>query len=52
MVTLSFQEEETDKCEWVTPKEAENFELIDGILDELRMADALRKRRKYEVESI
>lgn len=37
------QEDETDKAEWVTVEEAKNYELIDGILDELVMAEALRK---------
>lgn len=45
---VKLQEDETDKCEWVSAKEAENYDLIDGILDELRMADALRKGEKYE----
>ena len=41
------QEEEADKCEWVTAAEAKNYELLDGIYDELMMADALRKGEKY-----
>lgn len=41
------QEDETDKAEWVTVEEAKNYELIDGILDELVMAEALRKGEKY-----
>ncbi len=42
------QEEEADKYEWVTSEEAKNYELLDGILDEIKMADALRKGEKYE----
>ena len=45
---VKLQEDETDKCEWVSATEAENYDLIDGILDELKMADALRKGEKYE----
>jgi NADH pyrophosphatase NudC (nudix superfamily) len=45
---VKLQEEETDKAEWVTAEEAKNYELLDGILDELVMADALRKGEKYE----
>ncbi len=36
------QEDETDKAEWVTLEEAKNYELLDGIYDELAMAEALR----------
>jgi NADH pyrophosphatase NudC (nudix superfamily) len=42
------QEDETDKCEWVTAAEAKDYELLDGIYDELMMADSLRKGEKYE----
>ena len=46
---VKLQEEETDKAEWVSAiKIAKNYELLDGILDELVMADALRKGEKYE----
>jgi len=45
---VTLQEDETDKCEWVSAEEAEGYDLIDGILDELKMADALRKGEKYE----
>lgn len=37
------QEEEADKYEWITLAEAKNYDLIDGIYDELVMADALQK---------
>ncbi|MFA6270088.1 MAG: NUDIX domain-containing protein [Candidatus Paceibacterota bacterium] len=45
---VKLQEEETDKCEWVSVDEAKDYELIDGIYDELKMADALRLGQKYE----
>ena len=45
---VKLQEEETDKCEWVSVEEAKNYKLIDGIYDELVMADSLRKGEKYE----
>jgi len=45
---VKLQEEETDKCEWVTASEAKKYELLDGIYDELMMADSLRKGEKYE----
>lgn len=45
---VKLQKEETDKCEWVSVEEAKNYELIDGIYDELVMADALRRGEKYE----
>lgn len=37
------QEEEADKYEWVTSKEAKNYDLIDGIYDEIVIADNLRR---------
>ncbi len=42
------QESETDKYEWVSLEEAKNFELIDGIYDELVMADNKIKGIKTE----
>lgn len=45
---VKLQEEETDKCEWVSVDEAKDYELIDGIYDELIMADKLRLGEKYE----
>ncbi len=45
---VKLQEEETDKCEWVTVEEAKGYELIDGIYDELIMAESLRKGERYE----
>ncbi len=42
------QESETDKYAWVSLKEAKEYELIDGIYDELQMADARRRGEKSE----
>ncbi|MBX4195602.1 NUDIX domain-containing protein [Candidatus Parcubacteria bacterium] len=42
------QENETDKCAWVTLEESKNYDLIDGIYDELVMADNRRKGIKTE----
>ncbi len=36
---IKLQKEEADNFAWVTPKEAREFDLIDGILDELVMAE-------------
>lgn len=45
---VALQEGETDAYEWVTLGEAKGYELIDGIYDELAMADAKRRGEKYE----
>lgn len=45
---VKLQEEETDKFEWVSLEEAKNFELLDGIYDELKMADNRLKGIKTE----
>lgn len=42
------QEAETDKHEWVTLEEANAYDLIDGIYDELKMADNRRKGIRKE----
>jgi 8-oxo-dGTP pyrophosphatase MutT (NUDIX family) len=42
------QERETDTYEWVSLEEAKGYELIDGIYDELGMADARRRGEKFE----
>jgi len=42
------QESETDKYEWVSLAEAKGYELIDGIYDELQMADARFRGIKSE----
>lgn len=45
---IKLQEEETDKYEWVTLAEAKKFDLLDGIYDELIMADNKLKGVKTE----
>lgn len=40
---VTLQESETDQHAWVTLEEAKGYELIDGIYDELCMADARRR---------
>jgi len=45
---VTLQEDETDKFEWVNLEEAKNYELIDGIFDELVMADNQLKGTKSE----
>ena len=42
------QESETDQHEWVSLEEAKNHDLLDGIYDELVMAENLRKGVKSE----
>jgi 8-oxo-dGTP pyrophosphatase MutT (NUDIX family) len=42
------QESETDQYAWVSLEEAKDYPLIDGILDELAMADNRRKGIKTE----
>ena len=42
------QEGETDQCAWVTLDEAKSYDLIDGIYDELVMAENRRKGIKTE----
>jgi 8-oxo-dGTP diphosphatase len=45
---VKLQEGETDKYAWVTLEEAKNYDLIDGIYDELVMAEKLRKGEKVD----
>ncbi len=45
---VRLQEEETDQAVWVSLEEAKEYELLDGIYDELAMADALQKGERYE----
>lgn len=37
-----------DECAWVSIEEAKNYQLIDGIYDELVMAENMRKGIKTE----
>ncbi len=43
---IRLQEDETDRHAWVTLEEAASYDLIDGIYDELAMAEGHRKGRK------
>lgn len=45
---VKLQVGETDKHAWVTLEEAKEYDLIDGIYDELVMAEDLRKGTKTE----
>jgi len=45
---ITLQEEETDQFAWVTLEESKTYDLIGGIYEELRMADARRKGDKSE----
>lgn len=45
---VTLKEDETDKFEWVSLDEAKDYELIDGIYDELVMAENQRKGQKGE----
>jgi 8-oxo-dGTP pyrophosphatase MutT (NUDIX family) len=47
---VKLQEEETDQEAWVTAKEAKEYDLIDGILDEIVMADRIQKGEHLEWE--
>jgi 8-oxo-dGTP diphosphatase len=40
---VKLQADEVAKAEWVSVEEAKNYDLIDGIYDEIVMAEALRK---------
>lgn len=45
---VKLQEEESDQSAWVSLEEAKNYKLIDGIYDELAMAENRRKGKKLE----
>lgn len=45
---VKLQESETDQYAWVSLEEAKTYDLIDGIYDELAMAEARRKGIKTE----
>ena len=45
---VTLQESETDQFAWVSLAEAKGYELLDGIYDELCMADARRRGEKSE----
>lgn len=43
---IKLQNDEADEFAWVSLREAKNYDLIDGIYDELVMAEANRKGKK------
>ncbi len=45
---ITLQKEENDKFAWVSLKEAESYDLLDGIYDELVMADKKKKGQNSE----
>jgi len=45
---VTLQAEETDQFVWVTLEEAKGYDLLDGIYDELCMADARLRGEKSE----
>jgi NADH pyrophosphatase NudC (nudix superfamily) len=45
---IKLQEGETDEFAWVNLGEAKNYNLLDGIYDELVMAENMRKGQKTE----
>lgn len=45
---VTLQKEELSEYAWVSLEEAKGYELLDGILDELVMAENLRKGKKTE----
>lgn len=45
---VTLQEEEADKFEWISVEEAKDYDLIDGIYDEIVMADKQRRGEKSE----
>lgn len=45
---VNLQQDETDDFAWVGLREAKKYDLIDGIYDELAMADKKRKGKKAE----
>lgn len=49
---VALKRDETDDFKWVTLKEAKSYELIEGIYDELAMAEDLRRGVKTEWQRI
>jgi 8-oxo-dGTP pyrophosphatase MutT (NUDIX family) len=45
---IKLQESETDKAEWVSAEEAKKYELIDGIYEEIVIADSKRNGLLHE----
>ena len=49
---IRLQEEELDRFAWVSLEEAEKYDLIDGIYDELAMAQTKRQSKKSEWQRV
>jgi len=49
---IKLQEEECDESAWVSLEEAKNYKLIDGIYDELVMAENRRFGKKTEWQRV
>ncbi len=49
---VKLQEEECDEFAWVSLDEAKNYKLIDGIYDELAMAENRRQGKKSEWQRV
>ena len=45
---VKLQEGETDKCAWITAEQAKEYDMLDGIYEELVMTDHKRKGIKFE----
>lgn len=48
---VALQKEELDRAEWVTLEEAKKYDLIEGIYDELIMAEGVKQRRQRGIKS-
>lgn len=49
---LILQQDEADQYAWVTKEEAKSYDLIDGIYEEILLADRLRQGKRATWESI
>ena len=49
---IKLQEGETDEFDWVSLEEAKSYDLIDGIYEEIIMADGERRGRKREWQKL
>lgn len=45
---VKLQQWETDQCAWITAEEAKEYDMLDGIYEELVMTDHKRKGIKFE----
>jgi NADH pyrophosphatase NudC (nudix superfamily) len=49
---IKLQEEENDQFAWVSLEEAKNYQLLDGIYDELVMAEHQKNGQKHEWQRV